>query len=89
MEKITINVNIFGDRYPLRVESRETTEQAAMEVDQIMQRFAGQAPDLEAKRFAVLAAVQLAEKKNELLARLSLMEEKIDKLNLFLEQNSL
>ena len=87
MEKIS--VNIFGDSYPLRVENRELTEQAAMEVDEIMQRFAEKAPDLEAKKFAVLAAVHFAEKKNELEAHLSSMEEKIDRLNLFLEQNSL
>ena len=86
MEKI--NVNIFGDNYPLRVESRESTEQAAFEVDEIMQQFAGKAPDLEVKKFAVLAAIHFAEKKNELAARLSSMEEKIDRLNLFLEQNS-
>ncbi|WP_294346390.1 cell division protein ZapA [Prosthecochloris sp.] len=86
MEKI--NVNIFGDNYPLRVESRESTEQAAYEVDEIMQQFAGKAPDLEVKKFAVLAAIHFAEKKNELVAKLSSMEKKIDQLNLFLEQNS-
>ncbi len=86
MEKI--NVNIFGDSYPLRVESREATEQAAMEVDDIMQQFAGKAPDLEVKKFAVLAAVHFAEKKNELVQRLRSMEEKIARLNDFLEQNS-
>ncbi|UZJ38442.1 MULTISPECIES: cell division protein ZapA [unclassified Prosthecochloris] len=86
MEKI--NVNIFGDNYPLRVESRESTEQAAFEVDEIMQQFAGKAPDLEVKKFAVLAAIHFAEKKNELMAKLSSMEKKIDQLNLFLEQNS-
>ncbi len=87
MEKI--NVNIFGDSYPLRVESRESTEQAAFEVDEIMQQFAGKAPDLEVKKFAVLAAIHFAEKKNELTARLSSVEKKIARLNLFLEQNSL
>ncbi|PWW81748.1 cell division protein ZapA [Prosthecochloris marina] len=86
MEKI--NVNIFGDNYPLRVESRESTEQAAFEVDEVMQQFAGKAPDLEVKKFAVLAAIHFAEKKNELMAKLSSMEKKIDQLNLFLEQNS-
>lgn len=86
MEKI--NVNIFGDNYPLRVESRESTEQAAFEVDEIMQQFSGKAPDLEVKKFAVLAAIHFAEKKNELAARLSSMEKKIERLNLFLEQNS-
>ncbi len=85
MEKI--NVNIFGDSYPLRVESRDSTEQAALEVDEIMQQFAGKAPDLEVKKFAVLAAIHFAEKKNELTVRLSSMEKKIDQLNLFLEQN--
>ena len=64
MEKI--NVNIFGDNYPLRVESRESTEQAAFEVDEIMQQFAGKAPDLEVKKFAVLAAIHFAEKKMNL-----------------------
>ena len=86
MEKI--NVTIFGDSYPLRVESREATEQAATEVDDIMQRFAEKAPDLEAKKFAVLAAVHFAEKKNELAARLLSMEKKIARLNDFLKQKS-
>lgn len=80
-------MNIFGDSYPLRVESRDSTEQAALEVDEIMQQFAGKAPDLEVKKFAVLAAIHFAEKKNELTVRLSSMEKKIDQLNLFLEQN--
>lgn len=87
MEKI--QVTIFGDSYPLRVEDRESTEQAAFEVDEIMQQFAGKAPDLEVKKFAVLAAIHFAEKKNELATRLSSMEKKIARLNLFLEQNSL
>ncbi len=85
MEKI--NVNIFGDSYPLRVESREATERAAKEVDDIMQQFAGKAPDLEVKKFAVLAAIHFAEKKNELEAELSAMEKKIACVNEFLGQN--
>lgn len=87
MEKI--NVSIFGDSYPLRVESRESTEQAALEVDEIIRQFAGKAPDLEVKKLAVLTAIHFAEKKNEITARLSSIEEKVARLNLFLEQNSL
>ncbi|ARM31116.1 cell division protein ZapA [Prosthecochloris sp. HL-130-GSB] len=85
MEKI--NVNIFGDSYPLRVESRESTEAAAREVDEMMQQFSSKAPDLEVKKFAVLAAVHFAEKKNELEAELSVMEAKIARLNDFLGQH--
>ncbi|ANT65226.1 MULTISPECIES: cell division protein ZapA [Prosthecochloris] len=76
-----ISVNIFGDSYPLRVESREATEQAAREVEEIMQQFAGTAPDLEVKRFAVLAAIHFAEKKNELLQELETIERKVSRLN--------
>ncbi|MEC9487605.1 MAG: cell division protein ZapA [Prosthecochloris sp.] len=85
MEKI--NVNIFGDSYPLRVESRETTQQAAMEVDEVMQQFSSKAPDLEVKKFAVLAAIHFAEKKNELEAELSELERKIARMNDFLGQH--
>ncbi len=83
-----IQVNIFGDSYPLRVEDQESTEQAAREVDEIIRQFAGKAPDLEVKKLAVLSAIHFAEKKNELAGRLTSMEKKIDELNLFLEQNS-
>ncbi|HWR01990.1 MAG TPA: cell division protein ZapA [Chlorobaculum sp.] len=85
MEKI--NVNVYGDNYPLRVENSELTGKAAKEVDGVMRRFAEQAPDLEPKKLAVLAAVQFAEKKNELEEELSQLRQKMARVNEFIEQN--
>jgi cell division protein ZapA len=85
MEKI--NVNVYGDNYPLRVESSELTGKAALEVDSVMRRFAEKAPDLEAKKLAVLAAIQFAEKKNELEEELSAVRQKMARMNIFIEQN--
>ncbi len=85
MEKI--NVNVFGDNYPLRVESSELTGKAAKEVDAAMRGFGNRAPDLEPKKLAVLAAIQIAERKNELELELSLLRQKMARLNEFIGQN--
>jgi cell division protein ZapA len=85
MEKI--NVNVYGDNYPLRVENSELTEKAAKEVDSVMRRFATKAPDLESKKLAVLSAIQFAEKKNELEEELSQLRQKVAQVNDFIEQN--
>ncbi len=85
MEKI--NVNVYGDNYPLRVENSELTGKAAKEVDGVMRRFAAKAPDLEAKKLAVLSAIQFAEKKNELEEELSQLRQKMARVNDFIEQN--
>ena len=85
MEKI--NVNVYGDNYPLRVESSELTGKAAKEVDGVMRRFSEKAPDLEPKKLAVLAAIQFAEKKNELEEELSQLRQKMARVNEFIEQN--
>jgi cell division protein ZapA len=85
MEKI--NVNVYGDNYPLRVESSELTEKAAKEVDGVIRRFAEKAPDLEPKKLAVLAAIQFAEKKNELEEELSQLRQKMARVNEIIEQN--
>ncbi|MBN1928297.1 MAG: cell division protein ZapA [Chlorobiaceae bacterium] len=85
MEKI--NVNVYGDNYPLRVENSELTGKAAGEVDGVMRRFAAKAPDLEPKKLAVLAAIQFAEKKNELEEELSQLRHKMARVNEFIEQN--
>ena len=85
MEKI--NVNVYGDNYPLRVENSELTGKAAKEVDGVMRRFAEKAPDLEPKKLAVLAAVQFAEKKNELEEELLQLRQKMARVNEFIEQN--
>jgi cell division protein ZapA len=85
MEKI--NVNVYGDNYPLRVESSELTGKAAKEVDGLMRLFNVKAPDLEPKKLAVLAAIQFAEKKNELEEELSQLRQKMARVNEFIEQN--
>ncbi|NTV02863.1 MAG: cell division protein ZapA [Chlorobiaceae bacterium] len=85
MEKI--NVNVYGDNYPLRVESSELTGKAAREVDGVMRRFAEKAPDLEPKKLAVLAAIQFAEKKNELEEELLQLRQKMTRVNELIEQN--
>lgn len=85
MEKI--NVNVYGDNYPLRVENGELTGKAADDVDGVMRRFASKAPDLEPKKLAVLAAIQFAEKKNELEDELSQLRQKMARMNEFIEQN--
>ncbi|ACF11119.1 conserved hypothetical protein [Chlorobaculum parvum NCIB 8327] len=85
MEKITVNV--YGDNYPLRVENSELTGKAAGDVDGVMRRFAAKAPDLEPKKLAVLAAIQFAEKKNELEEELSQLRQKMARVNEFIEQN--
>jgi cell division protein ZapA len=85
MEKI--NVNVYGDNYPLRVESSELTGKAAKEVDGLMRLFNAKAPDLEPKKLAVLAAIQFAEKKNELEEELSQLRQKMTRVNEFIEQN--
>jgi len=85
MEKI--NVNVYGDNYPLRVENSELTGKAAGDVDGVMRRFAAKAPDLEPKKLAVLAAIQFAEKKNELEEEMSQLRQKMARLNEFVEQN--
>ncbi|NTU69009.1 MAG: cell division protein ZapA [Chlorobiaceae bacterium] len=85
MEKI--NVNVYGDNYPLRVESSELTERSAREVDGVMRRFAEKAPDLDPRKLAVLAAIQFAEKKNELEEELSQLRQKMARVNELIEQN--
>lgn len=85
MEKI--NVNVYGDNYPLRVENSELTGTAAGDVDGVMRRFAAKAPDLEPKKLAVLAAIQFAEKKNELEEELLQLRQKMARLNELVEQN--
>ncbi|NTU53235.1 MAG: cell division protein ZapA [Chlorobiaceae bacterium] len=85
MEKI--NVNVYGDNYPLRVENSELTGKAAKEVDGVMRRFASKAPDLESRKLAVLAAIQFAEKKNELEEELLQLRQKMARVNEFIEQN--
>ncbi|MBN1279469.1 MAG: cell division protein ZapA [Chlorobium sp.] len=85
MEKI--DVNVYGDSYPLRVESRELTEKAAQDVDRVMRLFAEKAPAFEPVKLAVLSAVSFAEKKIELEAELEALQQKINRLNVFIGQN--
>ncbi len=85
MEKI--NVNVYGDNYPLRVESSELTERSAREVDSVMRLFADKAPDLDPRKLAVLAAIQFAEKKNELEHELAQVRQKMAGFSSFIEQN--
>lgn len=85
MEKI--DVNVYGDSYPLRVESRELTEKAAQDVDRVMRLFAEKAPSFEPVKLAVLSAISFAEKKIELEAELDEIQQKINRLNVFIGQN--
>ncbi|KZK73900.1 MAG: hypothetical protein A3K90_03710 [Pelodictyon luteolum] len=85
MEKF--DVNVYGDTYPLRADTREAVEQAAGEVDRRMRRFAQQAPSFEPLRLAVLAAVELAEEKLQLEETMAGLQEKIGKLNAFVGDN--
>ncbi|KUL30477.1 cell division protein ZapA [Chlorobium limicola] len=85
MEKI--DVNVYGDSYPLRVERRELTEKAAEDVDRIMRLFAEKAPSFEPAKLAVLSAISFAEKKIELEEELALLSQKISRLNVFIGQN--
>ena len=85
MEKI--DVNVYGDSYPLRVERRELTEKAARDVDVVMRIFAEKAPTFEAARLAVLAAISFAERKIELEEEMSLLRQSIARLNVFIGQN--
>lgn len=85
MEKI--DVNVYGDSYPLRVESRELTEKAAQDVDRVMRLFAEKAPSFEPVKLAVLSAISFAEKKIELEAEIEALQHKISRLNVFIGQN--
>jgi cell division protein ZapA len=85
MEKI--EVNVYGDNYPLRVERREVTEKAAREVDGVMRLFANKAPTYQPVKLAVLAAISFAEKKIELEEEIVLLSQKISRLNNLIGQN--
>ncbi len=85
MEKI--DVNVYGDSYPLRVERRELTEKAARDVDNVMRLFAEKAPTFESAKLAVLAAISFAEKKIELEEEMASLKQNIARLNVFLGQN--
>ncbi|NTW56084.1 MAG: cell division protein ZapA [Chlorobiaceae bacterium] len=85
MEKI--EVNVYGDNYPLRVERREVTEKAAREVDGVMRIFNDKAPTFEPVRLAVLAAISFAEKKIELEEEMMSLQQKIARLNKLIGQN--
>ena len=85
MEKI--DVNVYGDSYPLRSGRRELTEKAARDVDGVMRLFAEKAPTFGAAKLAVLAAIQFAEKKIELEEEMASLKENIARLNVFIGQN--
>lgn len=85
MEKI--EVNVYGDNYPLRVERREVTEKAAREVDGVMRLFAEKAPTFQPVKLAVLSAISFAEKKIELEEEIVLLHQKISRLNNLIGQN--
>ena len=85
MEKI--DVNVYGDSYPLRVERRELTEKAAQDVDGVMRLFAVKAPTFEPVKLAVLAAISFAEKRIELEEEMASLKQKIAHLNVFIGQN--
>ncbi len=85
MEKI--DVNVYGDSYPLRVERRELTEKAAKDVDVVMRIFAEKAPTFESAKLAVLAAISFAEKKIELEEEMASLKQNLARLNVLIGQN--
>ena len=85
MEKI--DVNVYGDSYPLRVERRELTEKAARDVDGAMRLYAEKAPTFESTKLAVLAAISFAERKIELEEEMASLKQNIARLNVFIGQN--
>ena len=85
MEKI--DVNVYGDSYPLRSGRGELTEKAAKDVDGVMRLFAEKAPTFGASKLAVLAAIQFAEKKIELEEEMASLKQNIARLNVFIGQN--
>jgi len=85
MEKI--EVNVYGDSYPLRVERRELTEKAAKDVDGLMRLFAEKAPTFESSRLAVLAAISFAEKRLELEEEMSSLRQSIARLNVAIAES--
>ena len=85
MEKI--DVNVYGDSYPLRVERRELTEKAAKDVDGVMRLFAETAPTFASAKLAVLAAISFAEKKIELEEEMASLKQNLARLNVLIGQN--
>jgi cell division protein ZapA len=85
MEKI--DVNVYGDSYPLRVERRDVTEKAAQDVDSIMRLFAEKAPTFEPVRLAVLAAISFAERKIELEEEMASLRQNVARLNVLIGEN--
>ncbi len=85
MEKI--DVNVYGDSYPLRVERRELTEKAAKDVDGVMRLFAEKAPTFESAKLAVLAAISFAEKKIELEEEMASLKQNLARLNVLIGQS--
>ena len=85
MEKI--DVNVYGDSYPLRVERRELTEKAARDVDGVMRLFAEKAPTFESAKLAVLAAISFAEKKIELEEEIVSLKQNLARLNVLIGQS--
>jgi len=85
MEKF--DVNVYGDTYPLRADTRDAVEKAAGEVDRRMRSFAQQAPKFEPLKLAVLSAVALAEEKLQLESALEELQRKIEGLNAFVGAN--
>ncbi len=85
MEKI--DVNVYGDSYPLRTGSRELTENAAQDVDRAMRLYAEKAPTFEPVKLAVLSAISFAEKNIELEEELEELRQKINRLNVFIGQS--
>ena len=85
MEKI--DVNVYGDSYPLRVERRELTEKAAKDVDVVMRIFDEKAPTFESAKLAVLAAISFAEKKIELEEEMASLKQNLARLNVLIKEN--
>ncbi len=76
-----LKVRIFGEEYPLRVEDKHTTLEAATTVETLMKSYRVKAPDLSLQQCAVLSAIYLAEKNKLVESRLNELITEIKRLN--------
>lgn len=76
----SIKVRVFGEEYPLLVDNRELTEEAARKVDVQMFEYRRKGIDLSTSKIAILTAITFAEKVIELEQRLEHLTSKITTL---------
>lgn len=76
-----LKVRIFGEEYPLRVEDKNITLEAARVVESLMKSYRTKSPDLTVQQCAVLSAIYLAEKHKDVETRLNELIHDVERLN--------